>query len=51
MFEESITGLLTYFSTDGIFWLLAFLEKLRYFFETWISIFLFLFSFLDVVQE
>jgi len=51
MFKETITGFLTYFSTYGIFWLLAFLEELGDFFETGISFLLLLFSFLDIVKE
>lgn len=36
MLEEAISSLLPYFGAEGVFGLLAFLEELGNFFETWI---------------
>lgn len=51
MLQESISSLLSNFVTDGVLSLLRFLEKFRNFFETGISLLLFSFGLLDVVQE
>jgi hypothetical protein len=49
--QEPVSGLLAHFGAEGVFGLLAFLEKFGDLFEAGIGLLFLLLGFLDVVQE